>query len=116
MHRGVRSRSVVACALHFSRPRRTPRSGSTNLSATPADTNAGANSDFSIALTRRTRSDLKDLTIHLPPGLVGNPLATTTLHRGSSSTPTHCPRPSDVGDVTNNVTLTVARLPVPSRR
>ena len=50
----------------------------TNVSATPADTNAGANSDFSISLDTPDASDMKDLTIHLPPGLVGNPLATTT--------------------------------------
>src|SRR5690349_24450763 len=50
----------------------------TNVSATPASNNAGANSDFSISLDTPDASDMKDLTIHLPPGLVGNPLATTT--------------------------------------
>lgn len=54
-----------------------------NLSATPASPAAGANSDFSISLdVEDANADLKDLTIHLPPGLVGNPLATPNLQRG----------------------------------
>ena len=78
----------------------------TNVSATPADNNAGANSDFSISLDTPDASDMKDLTIHLPPGLVGNPLATTTCTEDQLNAD-ECPPASDVGDVSNDVTLTV---------
>lgn len=81
----------------------------TNVSATPANSNAGANSDFSISLDTPDASDMKDLTIHLPPGLVGNPLATTTCTEDELNA-NACPAASDVGDVSNNVTLTVLGL------
>jgi hypothetical protein len=84
----------------------------TNLSAAPADTNAGANSDFAISLDTPDTADLKDLTIHLPPGLVGNPLATTTCTEDQLNADA-CPAASDVGDVSNAVTLTVQTLPPP---
>ena len=58
---------------------------------------------------------MKDLTIHLPPGLVGNPLATTTCTEDQLNA-NACPAASDVGDVSNNVTLTVARARARSRR
>src|SRR5690242_19908635 len=48
-----------------------------NVTAAPADNRAGANSDFSIGFSLSGGSP-KDLVIHLPPGLVGNPLATKT--------------------------------------
>jgi hypothetical protein len=83
-----------------------------NVSATPANNNAGANSDFSISLDTPDASDMKDLTIHLPPGLVGNPLATTTCTEDQLNA-NSCPAASDVGDVSNDVTLTVLGLPVP---
>ena len=52
--------------------------GLNGLSATPASTDAGANSDLTINIgVTDPEADLRDLTIHLPPGLVGNPLATS---------------------------------------
>src|SRR5689334_20942211 len=47
------------------------------VTAAPANTTAGANSDLSIGFALSGGSP-KDLVIHLPPGLVGNPLATPT--------------------------------------
>ena len=85
----------------------------TNVSATPANNNAGANSDFAISLDTPDASDMKDLTIHLPPGLVGNPLATTTCTEDQLNADA-CPPASDVGDVSNDVTLTVQVLPPPA--
>ncbi len=52
-----------------------------NLQAAPASDAAGANSDLSLDFDLSgagAAGQLKDLVIHLPPGLVGNPLATTT--------------------------------------
>ena len=78
--------------------------GFQGLSAAPADPNAGANSDFNvhIGFTSAT-DDVKDLTISLPPGMVGNPtatpLCTMTQLQGDS-----CPGASQVGSVTANVT------------
>jgi hypothetical protein len=81
--------------------------GLTDLTAEPSDPAAGANSDFNIALQiTDPGSDLKDLTIHLPPGLVGNPLATTTCSEDQLAADA-CPAASDVGDVSNDVTLHV---------
>jgi len=81
--------------------------GLTDLTAEPADTAAGANSDFNISLQiTDPGADLKDLTIHLPPGLVGNPLATTTCSEQQLAADA-CPSASDVGDVSNDVTLHV---------
>jgi hypothetical protein len=46
-----------------------------NMTATaaPANTQAGAHSDFSLNLNIGGSDDIKDLTTELPPGLVGNP-------------------------------------------
>ena len=84
----------------------------TNVSATPSSNNAGANADLAISLDTPDASDMKDLTIHLPPGLVGNPLATTTCTEEQLNADA-CPPESDVGDVSNDVTLTVQVLPPP---
>jgi hypothetical protein len=78
--------------------------GFQGLSAAPTNTNAGANSNFNvhIGFTQAT-DDVKDLTIGLPPGMVGNPtvtpLCTMTQLQGDS-----CPSASQVGTVTANAT------------
>src|SRR5690348_3529699 len=46
-----------------------------DVNADPASQQAGSNSDLSISFQLADGSP-KDLVIHLPPGLVGNPLAT----------------------------------------
>jgi hypothetical protein len=52
--------------------------GLTDLSAAPTNLAAGAHSDFKvhIGVTEQT-DDIKDLTIHLPPGMVGDPTGPT---------------------------------------
>jgi hypothetical protein len=81
--------------------------GLENLTAAPADTQAGANSDVGISLeVSEPEADLRDLTIHLPPGLVGNPLATPQCTEEQLNADA-CPAESDVGDVANDVTLQV---------
>ena len=82
----------------------------TNLSATPGTTQAGANTDVQISLEiADPGDDLRDLTIHLPPGLVGNPLAAPQCTEAQLNA-RNCPADSDVGDVSNDVTLLVADL------
>lgn len=94
-----------------------PQAGAFSLSdlvASPADNRAGANSDLTLGLTvQEPAADLRDLTIHLPPGLVGNPLATPTCSESQLAADA-CPAASDVGDISNGVTVTVLGfVPVP---
>jgi hypothetical protein len=51
--------------------------GLTGAAATPSSTDAGANADLTLSFSvTDPEADLRDLTIHLPPGLIGNPQAT----------------------------------------
>ena len=84
--------------------------GLSSTNAEPADLRAGANSDLAVEVDVSEPEDqLRDLTIHLPPGLVGNPLATPACTEAqlnsASSGGAGCPAASDVGDVSNDVTL-----------
>jgi hypothetical protein len=86
--------------------------GITNLSAQPANTAAGANSDFSISFDLQDPgAQLKNLVIHLPPGLIGNPLATPTCTEAKLNA-NNCPAASDVGDISNTVNVLSIPLPV----
>ncbi len=81
--------------------------GLQGLSAQPASTAAGANSNFSISIGFSAAGDqVKDLTIHLPPGLVGNPTV-TPLCTIAQLNADACPAASDVGDISNDVTVQV---------
>jgi hypothetical protein len=82
--------------------------GLQDLSAQPANLAAGANSDVNIHIGFSDPADqVKDLTVHLPPGLVGNPtatpLCTVTQLNGDS-----CPANTQVGSVTAHVNVIVA--------
>ena len=80
-----------------------------SFDVTPASTAAGANSDLAIDFTLSGGAP-KDLIIHLPPGLVGNPLATPTCSEQRLNAD-NCPAASDVGDIENDVTI-LGFLPV----
>jgi hypothetical protein len=85
------------------------------LSAQPADSQAGANSDFTINIpfTGSGPGDsVRDLTVHLPPGLIGNPTATPlcTLAQFQAGTAGSCPGATQVGEVTVNANLSVLGL------
>jgi hypothetical protein len=92
------------------------------LSAEPADTQAGANTDFTIDIpfTGSGPDDsVRDLTVHLPPGLIGNPTATPlcTLEQFQTGTTGSCPPNTEVGEVTVNASvslLSVVNLPLPT--
>ena len=104
--------AVVAAALAVTSllvaaPAATAAFGLTGLSATPASTQAGANTDFTIHLgITDPGHDLRNLTVHLPPGLVGNPLATTTCTEAQLAADS-CPAASQVGTVSNDVLISV---------
>lgn len=72
-----------------------------NVQAVPANLSAGANSDLAVDFNL-SGGKLKDLVIHLPPGLVGNPLATPTCTEAELNA-NSCPAASDVGDISNDV-------------
>jgi hypothetical protein len=77
----------------------------TDVSASPENPNAGANSNFNIHMEFGNPEDqVKDLTIHLPPGLVGNPLVTPlcTVEQLESDS---CPPESQVGALSVNLTI-----------
>ncbi|MQA76119.1 MAG: hypothetical protein GEU88_17590 [Solirubrobacterales bacterium] len=77
--------------------------GLSSPSAQPTNLQAGANSDLSIQIdVQQPNEQLRDLTIHLPPGLVGNPLATPPCTEAQLNADS-CPPASDVGDVSNDV-------------
>lgn len=84
-----------------------PTSAQANLDlagshAEPADLQAGAHSDFNIHVQFGSE-DVKDLTISLPPGEVGNPLATPQLCDPGQLP--NCPANTAVGTVSSSVTI-----------
>jgi hypothetical protein len=82
--------------------------GFQGLSAAPSNPKAGAHSDLNIHIgfTQAT-DDVKDLTVSLPPGMVGNPTA-TPLCTLSQLQGDSCPAASQVGTTTANVTAHLA--------
>jgi hypothetical protein len=88
--------------------------GITSFSAQPASKAAGANSDLSVSFDVADPSaGLKDITVHLPPGLIGNPLATPTCTEAKLKAD-DCPARSDVGDATNQIAVKpLGLLPIP---
>jgi hypothetical protein len=94
--------ATVACLILV--PAAHAALGFQGLSAAPANTNAGANSDVNIHVGFTSASDdVKDLTVGLPPGLVGNPTA-TPLCTYDQLQADACPAATQVGTVTANVT------------
>jgi len=87
--------------------------GITNVGASPSDTRAGAHSDFNLSFGVTDAADnLKDLTVDLPTGLLGNPMATTQCAEAQLDQDT-CPAESAVGSTTTSVTaLAPINLPL----
>ncbi len=80
------------------------------LTAAPADTQAGAHSDFHLHMNFIS-GQVKDLTIGLPPGMIGNPNATPKCSVAQLNADA-CPANTIVGAVTANATVTVVAVPV----
>ena len=76
-----------------------------DVTVTPDTPQAGAHSNLSLGFTiADPEPDLKKLVVHLPPGLIGNPLATPTCSEAELNAAS-CPPASDVGDVSNDVVI-----------
>jgi hypothetical protein len=77
-----------------------------NVQAKPANTKAGASSDFTLSFDLGGDESIKDLDVNLPAGLLGNPnnAAKCTQAQFNSDT---CPAASKVGTQTVNVTAGV---------
>jgi hypothetical protein len=79
--------------------------GFQGLAAKPSNPAAGAHSDFDIHVGFSDPSDqVKDLTVHLPPGLVGNPTVTPLCKPGELESDA-CPASSQVGNVIARVNV-----------
>jgi hypothetical protein len=83
---------------------------SPNPSVTLANNDAGAHSNVDIQMNF-TGGQVKDLTVGLPPGLVGNPNA-TPLCTVDQLNADACDSNTIVGHVTANATVTVVVLPI----
>ena len=112
----VRALALVAAlaALLIAAPAANAAFGISSFSAQPANKAAGANSDLSVSFgVSDSAAGLRDITVHLPPGLIGNPLATPTCSEAKLKAD-DCPAKSDVGDATNGVTVKpLGLLPIP---
>jgi hypothetical protein len=76
--------------------------GFQGLSAAPANPNAGANSDLNVHIGFTSPADdVKNLTVGLPPGLVGDPTATPLCSMAQLQAD-GCPAASQVGTVTTS--------------
>jgi hypothetical protein len=85
--------------------------GLTGASAAPVDPRAGVHSDFNLSFSVTDPADnLRDLTVDLPTGVLGNPLATVRCAESDLNRDA-CPAASAVG--TNTTTITAAGIPAP---
>ena len=94
--------AMVTVACLAAAPAANAAFGFQGLSASPANTNAGANSDFNvhIGFTSPT-DDVKDLIVALPPGLVGDPTVTPLCTMAQLQADS-CPAGSQVGTVSTS--------------
>jgi hypothetical protein len=105
----IASLSAVA-AVFLVMPAGAGALGLQNLQAAPANPQAGANSDFHLQIGFTAASDqVRDLTIHLPPGLVGNPNA-TPLCAAADFESDSCAAASQVGTVSTDINVHVPLL------
>ncbi len=104
LRRAWMSFGVTAVACLALAPAANAAFGLQGLSAAPTNTNAGANSNFNIHIGFTSpAADVKDLTVGLPPGMVGDPTVTPlcTLAQLQAD---GCPAGSQVGTVTTSAT------------
>jgi hypothetical protein len=115
-HRRARRLALAAVPFAALALAAAPASASLGIgtfTVTPASTQAGGHPNLAIDTAFTGASDnLRNLTVHLPPGLVGNPNAATKCTQAQFNADT-CASASIVGSVTNNVTATpLGLLPV----
>jgi hypothetical protein len=105
---------IAVAALAWAIPASAQALTLSNLAATPTGTDAtqaGGHKDFHIHMDFGA-GQVKDLTVGLPPGVIGNPNA-APLCTVDQLNADACPPASRVGSVSANATLTVVVLPVP---
>jgi hypothetical protein len=101
---------LAAAALLVAVPASAQALTLSGLSAAPASNQAGAHSNFTIHMGFGD-GQVKDLTVGLPPGLIGDPNA-APLCTVDQLNADSCSPDTKVGSVTANATVTVAILPV----
>jgi hypothetical protein len=94
--------AVIAAACLAVAPAANAALGFQGLTAAPANTNAGANSDFNVHIGFTSPADdVKDLIVALPPGMVGDPTATPLCTMAQLQADS-CPAGSQVGTVSTS--------------
>jgi len=78
--------------------------GVTVNKAEPANKNAGAKSQFDLDISFTGNEDVRDLIVHLPPGLVGDPTSTPLCTEPQLNSDT-CPAASEIGSTTTTATV-----------
>jgi hypothetical protein len=89
--------------------------GMTIDNADPVSTEAGANSDFNLKISFSGLSNtesVRDLTVHLPPGLVGDPTSTPLCSEVQLNADA-CPDASKIGSTTTSAVLIAVPLTIP---
>jgi hypothetical protein len=87
--------------------------GLSDVSSAPDDARAGAHSDFRIHVGfQDPQEQVKDLTVHLPPGVSGNPTVPAQCTEAQFNAD-ECPAESLVGEVTAQSAIEVPLLGVP---
>jgi hypothetical protein len=82
-----------------------------NFSLAPADASAGRHSQVDMHVDFGTADPVRDLHIHLPPGLVGNPNAVPACSQADFANRA-CPANTRVGTTSALATATVLLVPV----
>ena len=104
--------TLAAAAALLALPASAQALGLSNLSAAPTETQAGAHSDFHVHMEFSSPGDqVKDLTIGLPPGMVGDPNA-APLCTSAQLHGTGCPADTQVGEVSAVANIFSIPLPV----
>lgn len=106
---------IAAIALLVAVPASAQAITLSGLVAQPASSQAGAHSDFHLHMDFGN-GQVKDLTVGLPPGQIGDPNATPQCTEAQLNSATAgndgCSANTQVGTVVANATITVAVLPV----
>ena len=101
---------IAAAALLVALPASAQALTVSGLAAAPTSTQAGAHSNFHIHMDF-SGGQVKDLTVGLPPGQIGNPNA-TPLCTVSQLNADACDPMTKVGSVVANATVTVVAVPI----
>lgn len=112
--RGLIAVLVLGALALVALPARAHAIGISSLSLTSADPSAGAHSDFTLSASFSDASDdLRDITVNLPTGLLGNPRAVPQCTESQLNADA-CPAASEVGTTTVMAQAAGLPLDVPS--